>query len=295
MFQHAYLLCTALPLCPYQHLYWPQELMFYVKLYQEPSHPVGNLWPELAISSSSMSAKHSVCSGRAELSSLQCSVCWGWGWVSASCCQPAFSVPAWGWSQPLTWWHLWHGLCSVTAGWHPRLWALAECEGSLANKRVTELEQPGAPWSQWEFAVSGSLWKVKAKAELGSLGADWGLEFEPGYRLSSLLTSSQTHTIIQIFLKLLSKKWWKYYSWKTELVRCWVNCLLQDAGLGSTGAGPGESGRTVAQTHSDTEHQGLPLPWLAVSSKQLLQLLPLKIRQLIVLHNSCLQVVHIWW
>lgn len=51
--------------------------MFYVKLYQEPSHPKGNLWPELAVSNSSMSAKHSVCSGRAELSSLQCSVCWG--------------------------------------------------------------------------------------------------------------------------------------------------------------------------------------------------------------------------
>lgn len=51
--------------------------MFYVKLYQESSYPIGNLWPELAISNFSMSAKHSVCSGRAELSSLQCFVYWG--------------------------------------------------------------------------------------------------------------------------------------------------------------------------------------------------------------------------
>lgn len=51
--------------------------MFYAKLYQKPSHPIGNLWPELAISSFSMSAKHSVGLGRAELSSLQCSAGWG--------------------------------------------------------------------------------------------------------------------------------------------------------------------------------------------------------------------------
>lgn len=144
--------------------------MFYVKLSQKPSHPIGNLWPELAISSFSMSAKQGVCSGRAELGSLQCSV--GWGRVSAPCCQPASSIPACGCSEPLTWWHLWHGLCSVTLGWHPPLWALAECEGSLVNKEITELRQPGAPWSQREFDVSCSLWKVKAKAELGSLSTD---------------------------------------------------------------------------------------------------------------------------
>lgn len=44
--------------------------MFGVKLYQKPSQSVGNLWSELAISNFSMSAEHSVCSGRAELSSL---------------------------------------------------------------------------------------------------------------------------------------------------------------------------------------------------------------------------------
>lgn len=213
----------------YQHLYWPEELMFCVKVYQKPSPSIGNLWSELAISNFSMSADHGVCWGRAELSSLQCSVGWGWGWVSAPCCQPASSVPAW--AQPLTWWHLWHGLCRLTLGWHPHLWALPECEGSLVNKKITGLKQPGAPWSQWEFAVSGSLWKVKAKAELSSSGTDWGLEFGPGYRFSSLLISLQTRTIIQIFLKLSSiRRWWNYYSslhraledsessWEAELI-----------------------------------------------------------------------------
>lgn len=38
-------------------------------------------------------------------------------------------------------------------------------------------------------------------------------------------------------------------------MRCQANCLAQDVQVpGSTRAGPGESGRAVAQTHADTEH-----------------------------------------
>lgn len=55
--------------------------------------------------------------------------------------------------------------------------------------------------------------------------------------------------------------------------------------------GPGEDGSAVAQTHTDTEHPQATPSASYVSSEQLLQLPPLIIRELIVLHNSCLQVV----
>lgn len=49
--------------------------------------------------------------------------------------------------------------------------------------------------------------------------------------------------------------------------------------------------RPIAAVQALNIH-GLPLLQLHVSFPQPAQLLPLLIRQLIVLHNSCLQVVH---
>lgn len=277
--------------------------MFYVKWYQKPSHPISNLWPELSINRFSTSAKHSVSSGRAELSSLQCSAGWGWGWVSALCCWPASSIPACSWPLPLTWWHLRHAWAvqhysrlassSVGSGW---VWGLISQQESYWNETA---------WSSLVSAVV-CCFRFLVKGESNGRALQFGhwLGAWVWARLQAQLSAhffTNSHNNPDLSQAVVNKKVMKILllppqstgrQW--ELMRCWVNCLVQDAGLGKHW-GPGESSCAVAQTHTDTEHQGLPLLWLAVSSKQLLQLLLLKIRQLIVLHNPCLQVVHIWW